>query len=588
MNKGKEMSHMSPMHKKNTIHQKFNQLRRQAEQLMNHKDFITPLTSVRDPLELIHELQTFQVELELQNEELHRSQQELMEFKKRYTELYDFTPVGYICLDKKGVIRTANLTLADMLSAQRSSLINQAFSDYVLFEDQDIFYRHIRDLAEVKTRQICELRMRKKDGTPLDVQLESTVISYKSDRSEQYRTVIIDISARKQMEKEKQALQIQLHERHKMESIRTISGGIAHNFNNILFIILGNVDLAFLDFTKGHPIYPKLKRIKTAALRASAIVRLLLSFSHTARQEQIPMDAVSVIRESLPLLRASIPTTIDIHTDFPDREVMILSDKIQFGQILMNLCTNAAQAMEETGGRLEIKVETRFIAEGVVEACPAGEYAEITVSDNGPGIDPDIMARLFDPYFTTREVGKGSGLGLAVVHTLVKNHNGTITVENRPEKGAVFTMLLPMVDGQPEKTGTPMEASSHGTERILFVDDEDSITQMAQEALTSFDYRVETQSDPEDALAMFTLNPGYFDVVITDMTMPKMTGANLAEKLRKIRPDIPIILCTGYSSLIDEEKARHMGIAAYMMKPVSMSEIARTIRKLLDGGVTGA
>jgi PAS domain S-box-containing protein len=209
------MSQISHMNKKDTIHEKFNQLRRHAEhekfnqlrrhaeQLMKDKDFISPLPFVADPLELIHELQTFQVELELQNEELHRSQQELMEFKKRYTELYDFTPVGYICLDKKGVIRTANLTLADMLSAQRSSLINQAFSDYVLFEDQDIFYRHIRDLAEVKTRQICELRMRKKDGTPLDVQLESTVISYQSDRPEQYRTVIIDISARKQMEKEK-------------------------------------------------------------------------------------------------------------------------------------------------------------------------------------------------------------------------------------------------------------------------------------------------------------------------------------------------------------------------------------------------
>jgi CheY-like chemotaxis protein len=247
----------------------------------------------------------------------------------------------------------------------------------------------------------------------------------------------------------------------------------------------------------------------------------------------------------------------------------------------MNLCTNAAQAMEETGGRLEIKVEKRFLAEGVAEACPAGDYAQITVSDNGPGIDPDIMARLFDPYFTTRGVGKGSGLGLAVVYTLVKNHNGAITVHNRPGKGAMFTMLLPMVDEQPEKKGVPMEASSHGTERILFVDDEESIAKMAQKALTSFDYRVETLSDPEDALAMFTLNPGYFDVVITDMTMPKMTGAKLAETLIRIRPDIPIILCTGYSSLIDEQKARELGIAAYMMKPVSMSQIAKTIRKLM-------
>jgi PAS domain S-box-containing protein len=326
-----QMSQTSQMNKKDTVHEKFNQLRSQAEELMKDKDFIRPLAFVADPLELIHELQTFQVELELQNEELQRSHQELMAFQKRYTDLYDFTPVGYICSDKKGVILNANLTLADMLSTQRSSLINQALSNYILFEDQDMYYQHIRALAELKIRQICELRMRKMDGTPLDVQLESTVVSYQSNRPEQYRTVIIDISARKQMEKEKQALQIQLHQRHKMESIRTIAGGIAHDFNNILFIILGNVDLAFEDFTDWHPVHPKLERIRTAAMRASAIVKLLLSFSQVSRQEQIPIDAVSVIKDALVLLRASIPTTIDIHTDFPDGEVMILSDKIQIG-----------------------------------------------------------------------------------------------------------------------------------------------------------------------------------------------------------------------------------------------------------------
>ncbi len=261
---------------------------------------------------------------------------------------------------------------------------------------------------------------------------------------------------------------------------------------------------------------------------------------------------------------------------------MILSDNAQIGQILMNLCTNAAQAMEETGGLLEIGVGTRVLQKGADCDCPAGNYAEITVTDNGPGIDPGILDRIFDPYFTTRTIGKGSGLGLAVVYTIVKNHKGIITVQNRPEGGALVTMLFPMEEQKPKTKIEPMEESVHGTERILFVDDEENITQMAREALTSFDYRIETQSDPEDALAMFTLNPGYFDVVITDMTMPKMTGAKLAEKLITIRPDIPIILCTGYSALIDEEKARQLGIAAYMMKPVSMVTIAKTIRKLME------
>ena len=570
------------MNRKDMIQEKFNELRRQAEALMLKKEFAGPSAVAEDPLELIHELRTFQVELELQNEELHRSQQELMEFKMRYAELYDFTPVGYVCLDKKGSILNANLTLADMLSTERSSIINRPLSGYILSEDEDIYYRHLRDLAELKNRQICELRMTRSDGTLVDVQLESIVFSYQSWRPEQYRTVIIDISPRKQMEKEREELRIQLHQIHKMESIRTIAGGIAHDFNNILFIIIGNVELAFEETRDWHPAYPKLKTIRAAALRAAGIVKLLLSFSQASKQEQGPTDLISVIKDALVLLRATIPTTIGIHTEFPDGAVMILSDKIQIGQILMNLCTNASQAMEQTGGLLEIRVGTRVLPEGSAGACPAGEYAEITVSDNGPGIELGLLGRIFDPYFTTREVGKGSGLGLAVVYTIVKNHKGTITVENRPEGGARFTMLLPMVEQKLEIPIKPMDESFHGTERILFVDDEANLTEMALESLKWFDYRVEAMSDPEDALALFKLNPGYFDLVITDMTMPKMTGATLAEKLIRIRPDIPILLCTGHSSLIDEERARQLGIAAYMMKPVSMTEIAKTIRKLMD------
>ncbi|MFO7749288.1 MAG: PAS domain-containing protein [Desulfobacteraceae bacterium] len=205
------------MNRKETIQEKFNELRRQAEALMMKKGYVSPSTVVHDPLELIHELQTYQVELELQNEELQRSQQELMEFKVRYTELYDFTPVGYVCLDIKGVIRNANLTLADMLSLERSSLIDHPLSGYVFFEDQDIFYRHLQELAGSKKRQICELRMTRSDGTIVDVQLESIVFSHQSWRPEQYRTVIIDITERKQMEKEQEALRIRLHQSHKME-----------------------------------------------------------------------------------------------------------------------------------------------------------------------------------------------------------------------------------------------------------------------------------------------------------------------------------------------------------------------------------
>jgi PAS domain S-box-containing protein len=383
--------------------------------------------------------------------------------------------VGYVCLDVKGVIRNANLTLAEMLSKERRSLIDQPLSMYVHFEDQDIYYRHLKGLAESKTRQICELRMKKSDGTLVEVQLESSVFPYQNWRPEQYRTVIIDITERKQMEKEQEALRIRLYQSHKMTSIRTIAGGIAHDFNNILFIIIGSVDLALEETQDWHPAYSKLERIRTAALRAAGIVKLLLHFSQGSDEKQPPMDLIGVIKDSLVLLRASIPSTIDIQTKFPDEAVMILLDKVQIGQILMNLCTNAAQAMEETGGLLEINVETKGLPNGAADDCPAGKYAEMTVTDNGPGIDPGILNRIFDPYFTTREIGKGSGLGLALVYTIVKNHKGIITVQNRPEGGAQFTMLFPLVDRKPQTKIEPMEEPFHDTGRILFVDDEEII-----------------------------------------------------------------------------------------------------------------
>lgn len=573
------------MQQRKITQETFIQLRSQAEELITKKKSVNSQTALVDPAKLIHELQTFQIELELQNSELHRSQKELMQSKIRYTELYDFAPVGYVTLNDKGLILNANLTLADMLSTERSRLLNQLLSMYIFSEDQDIYYQHLRHLSHTKTRQVCELRLKTADGKPFDVQMESTFIEYQTTKPGQYRTVISDISARKQLEKEREDLQTRLHQVHKMESISTISGGIAHDFNNILSIIMGNVDLAGKDIPEWNPAQSKLEVIRKASLRAAGIVKTLLSFNRITDGDQRSTNPVFVIKNALSFLRASIPATIEIHTVFSDEEMSMLSDPVQIGQILINLCTNASQAMEETGGILEIKVETEFLTEASATDYPGlsvGEHVKITVKNNGPGIDPKIIGRIFDPYFTTRGMGNNSGMGLAVVHTLVKNHQGVITVKSNPGKGVAFTILFPMSDEKPEmKTNSPDEFLI-GREAILFVDDEESIIEIAREALTQLGYRVEAMSSPEDALALFKLNPGYFDVVITDMTMPKMTGITLAEKLFKIRPDIPVIICTGYSPLIDGEKAGQLGFAGYLTKPVTMSRIALAIRKIID------
>ena len=388
-----------------------------------------------------------------------------------------------------------------------------------------------------------------------------------------------DITERKQSEDE-------LRQAHKMESIGTLTGGVAHDFNNLLYMIVGNTELALEDIPESNPSHSNLEEIKSASLRAAGIVKQLLHFSRKTDQKLKPIGAVTVIKENLKLLRSTIPSTIEIKTQLPDTEIPILADSIQIGQIMMNLCINASHAMEEAGGILEINMETASLDKKTVNSYPdlatADNYLKIILSDTGPGIPPEIINRIFDPYFTTKDFGKGSGMGLTVVQGIVKNHDGTITVSSEVGEGTTFTILFPVIDEAPEITTKKTVTISHGTETILFVDDEKAITKMMQQMLKKLGYHVETSLNPEEALDLFQSKPDSFDIVITDMTMPQMTGAKFAEKLKEIRSDIPIILCTGHSTLVDEDKVNHLEISGYVMKPVSMSKITKAIREVLD------
>ena len=380
-------------------------------------------------------------------------------------------------------------------------------------------------------------------------------------------------------------IEAQLRQSRKMESIGTLAGGIAHDFNNLLYIISGNAELALEDIPEWNPAHASLEEIKSATLKAAGIAKQLLNFSRKTDQEMKPIGAVTIIKDALKFLRSTIPTTIDIQKHLPDADITILADPIQINQIMMNLCINASQAMEDTGGIMEIIVETVSLDEEAADSYPdltAGDYLKITVNDTGPGIDPEIIERIFDPYFTTKEMGKGSGMGLSIVHGIVQNHSGAISVDSKLGKGTTFSILFPAVDEKPKIETETINKIPRGHETILFVDDEKSIANMAQKMLKHLGYKVETSLNPLQALDLFKSKPEYFDLVITDMTMPQMTGAKLSEKLIEIRFNIPVIICTGHSSLIDEEKAKQFGIAGYVMKPVSMSIIAKTIRKVLE------
>ena len=387
-----------------------------------------------------------------------------------------------------------------------------------------------------------------------------------------------DITERKHFEEQRR-------QAHKMESIGTLAGGIAHDFNNIMGIILGNTELALEDVPKLHPAHSSLEGIRKASLRAANIVRQLLSFTRITDQNLQSIEIVAVIKDALKFLRSTIPTTIDIVQDICVTDETILADPTQINQIMMNLCINASHAMEQTGGKLTIAVENVLLDNSSAKDYPdlkIGTYVKLMVSDTGPGIDPKIMDRIFDPYFTTKGIGKGSGMGLAVVHGIVKNHRGTIAVDSTLGKGTKFSILFPLSQGKAAVEAKTIQEIPRGNETILFVDDEISIANMVQRMFERLGYKVQTATTPQDALDRFSLNPNHFDLIITDMTMPQMTGVNLSERLMDIRPDIPIIICTGHSALVDEEKAKAFGLAAYVMKPIEIREIAQTIRNVLD------
>jgi len=363
-----------------------------------------------------------------------------------------------------------------------------------------------------------------------------------------------------------------------------LAGGIAHDFNNILYMILGNTELALEDIPEWNPVHESLEEVKAATLRASGIVKHLLNFSRNVEQKLVPIDIITTINSSLKFLRSSIPYTIEIRKNIPITSITIDGDPNQIHQVLINIFSNASQAME-TGGLLELTVQkTDIEKDGVVNnhGIAPGKYVKITVSDTGSGIDPVIMGKIFDPYFTTKEIGKGSGMGLAIVHGIVKSHKGFILVDSEPEKGTTFDIFFPITNEMPEVETQTTDELPLGNEKILFVDDEKSIVKMTGKTLQRLGYQVEIKTNPLEAIELFQSKSDQFDLVITDMTMPQMTGVKLKERLKEIRSDIPVIICTGHSSLIDEEKAKEMGITAFVMKPIVKQDIAKTIRKVLD------
>lgn len=410
-------------------------------------------------------------------------------------------------------------------------------------------------------------------------------------RREEENEVIIeglalDITARKKAEQEREKLTNQLREAQKLEAIGTLAGGIAHDFNNILGAVMGYTELSIGSLSSSPETVRMLEEVLKAGRRARDLIQQILAFSRQGRQEKKPFRIDLVVKEVMKLMRATIPKTVEIKEDFPTDCGPVLGDPTQVHQVMMNLCTNAYHAMRETGGQLNVRLSSLDIGPpDITRELPVtpGAYVLLEVGDTGHGMSKAVQERIFDPYFTTKKHNEGTGMGLAVVHGIVKSHNGHISVYSEPGQGTTFRVLLPKAegDGIPADTAT-RERPPGGNERILVVDDEEQLTEMMQRMLEALGYKVTACTASTEALAIFTEQPDSFDLVITDMTMPNLTGAQLAQKIMKIKPATRLILCTGFSEIIDEEKAKVYGFREYITKPVLRRDLANAVRRVLD------
>ncbi len=512
-------------------------------------------------------------------EETKRKQVEeaLRESEKKYRRLVENAVVGVYQVTREGIFRFVNEKTAEMFGFDKPEDLLEEVPNIINFYvhplERPVVLKEMDENGFVHGR---EVEFKKRDGDSIWVSLSTRRVEDKGEIF--YEGLIEDISERKKLEKELQQAQ-------KMEAIGTLSGGIAHDFNNILGIILGNTELAMDDIPEWNPARRNLEEVRKACLRAKDVIQQILSFSRQSESAKKPIKIVPIVEESVKLLRASIPSSIEIRQNIKADEDTILGNSTQIHQVLINLCGNATHAMEETGGILEVNLDNVILnaqeASQYHDIGP-GPYVKLTVRDTGHGMDATIIKRIFDPYFTTKDVGKGTGMGLAMVHGIVKRHGGAISVQSQPGNGASFEIIFPII-GQADADEVKMiDDLPRGHERILFVDDESSMVELNKQRLERLGYSVETRTDPVAALALFASDADAFDLVITDMTMPHMSGDALARELLKIRPDLPIILCTGYSARISEEKALELGIKKYIEKPIEMEILARSVREVLS------
>ena len=512
-----------------------------------------------------------------------RAEEALRESEARFRTAFENAAVGITLVSLDGIYLEVNQTMARIIGYSPADLIGKPVADFTHPADLG---RRSGFLSELISGRIPsgkqERRFIHRDGAVVWTLIWASVQRDQDGNPMYFISLVQDITARKTADEDKRKLESQLQQAQKMEAIGSLAGGIAHDFNNILSAIIGFTELSML--SEGAPV-DYLREAMKAANRAKDLVKQILSFSRQTDDQRMPVHVGMVVTEIAKFLRASVPTTIDIRCTIDGRAGAVLSNSVELHQILMNLCTNAVHAIGERSGMVEIEAQGLDIGPENRDGFPdldLGRYVRLSVKDSGQGIPSDIQERIFDPYFTTKEKGVGTGLGLAVVHGIVKKSNGTIRVKSEIGKGSVFHVYLPQVDLSAAKPAEYPAIPRGGFERILFVDDEKMLVDVGEQILRRLGYDVVSRTSPLEALELFKARPKDFDLVITDQTMPGLTGDALASELMKLNPEIPVILCTGYSQMIDQRRVKEKGIRALVMKPILISELAGAIRAVLE------
>jgi len=516
-----------------------------------------------------------------------RAEKALLDNLTFMNTLIDTIPNPVFYKDSEGLFLGCNVAYARTLGLPKEKILGRRLIDLESNISADMAaHYHRQDILLISNPgiQTHESQVLCADNAQRDFVLYKATFNDTEGQVAGVVGIMLDITELKKAERERRQLELQLQQTQKMEALGTLAGGIAHDFNNILAAIIGYTEIVVADTPPKTTSHEYLKRVLEAGERARSLVKQILAFSRQGEMEPKPVQVKLIVKEVLKLLRASLPATIEIDQQIQS-DGAVMADPTQIHQVMMNLGTNAGYAMGHKGGRLSVGLEEISLDEAFTRlhtGMQPGPYLKLTVSDTGQGIAPENLTRIFDPFFTTKPKGEGTGMGLSVVHGIVTHMGGLITVNSVPGQGARFEVYLPALQGEAALPAVEVHALPTGRERILFVDDEPFQTDMLKHLLGLLGYHVETRNAAAEALEFFKKDPQAVDLVITDMIMPKMTGDELAVQLLQIRPDLPIILATGYSENMTEAKAKALGIKAFAFKPLVMEELSRLIRQVLD------